>query len=78
MPRNDPLDRKLKPPESFGPITTVGQGISELAKISQATLLTVREMPALPPTLVMDIYRVACIARSLDDTVGATKKLEEA
>ena len=77
MPRNDPLNLKLKPPETFAEIDTFGKGISELARISQETMLFVREMPSLPPKLVMDIYRIACIARSLDNTVEATKRLEE-
>jgi len=69
-------NRNLKPAETFGPIITVGEGIAALSKLSYETMLSMRDMPALPPAIVMDVYKIACLARSIDETVGATKALE--
>ena len=66
-------DKKLANPESFGPIGTVGQGIAALSKLANETMLSVRDMQSLPPKLVIDIYKIACLAKSIDDSVGASK-----
>jgi len=72
------LQTKLTPPESFGPISSVAEGIAALSKLSYETMIAMRDSPAMPPALVMDLYKIACLARAVDESTGATKSLGEA
>lgn len=68
--------KKLTPPETFGEMKTVGQGIAALSKLAGEVLEYTYDLHALPPKLVIDIYKIACIARSVEISVTDKKVIE--